>query len=730
MDYVAKPLTEPRLRRRFMVMFALVMTAFALTLGLSIAQTVRQTNEVEAARSRLAIRAAVDDRIQRIADYAYDNGIWDDAARAVYGAAPDMRFITSAWGSATDSGQYSYIDTLVLFDAAGNVVASYHGGKPMPIDGTSNFAKLAGQLKVRASGEEGLASGLFRDEDHLQLVAISNILPSSDESGVDVPAAGPHWIAIAKRFGTKETAEIGRKLALDGARLSEAPLNANAVRILDPAGRPIASIAWVPPHSAWTAFRNSIPILLLGLGILFAVMTASARTSLRWVGRLGSQAMVDSLSKLPNRRALRNALRWEAHNKRMVALAMLDLDDFKLINDQYGHGVGDSLIRTAAGLLVSVADSDMVVVRLGGDEFAILATGRNATARLDQSCRRLIDILKQPQDVGGRALSVATSIGLVEADFAKIDDSEAMRRADIAMYAAKTRGKRRMAWYDEPLHAARGDSDAIAADLGAAIDKGECSVLYQPIFDARSGQVTGAEALLRWTHPERGEVPPQVFLPIAERIGIIEALGRFVILSAARDLLPWQGMRIALNMSRTQMRSPTFAVDLERRLALSGIPPDRLEVEIREALFLAAPEHGLAVSRELRAMGVSLVLDGFGTGSGALNLLRDVEFAKLKLAPTLVKAAGRDDVARVMLQGAIALAHARGIPVCAQGVETHADATLMRVAGCDELQGWIFAPPVTASELPDIVARGIATFDGPPSRVTRASPSQPRRARR
>lgn len=432
-------------------------------------------------------------------------------------------------------------------------------------------------------------------------------------------------------------------------------------------------------------------IIVGGIALYGASAALLCRAGLSKFADLEHMGMTDSLSELPNRRAMHADVREAIARKSEVAVALVDLDGFKLVNDLYGHAVGDKLIRKASDILLDVCGSEARPFRLGGDEFAITMTGPLCNTILEGICRALLERLAQPLDIEERSIAVGASVGLSHWNgVEEVDSSELLRRADVAMYASKRGGKMRCTWFkhdfDRNLEAIR-DMDT---ELRQALLNEEFEVQYQPLVDAQSREVVAVESLIRWNRPDGKPVGPNVFIPVAEESGLINAIGLFVLRQACRDALDWNGIKLSVNISAAQLRNPEFPIQLGQILEETGFEPERLELEITETCLVLDPvvaERSLDI---IRGFGVNVVLDDFGTGYASIGFLRQFRFEKLKLDRSLVVDSEGDEGSRAMMLSSISMAQALKMHVTAEGVETEAQADLVRAAGCDQIQGWLY----------------------------------------
>ncbi len=425
--------------------------------------------------------------------------------------------------------------------------------------------------------------------------------------------------------------------------------------------------------------------------------------------QLASQASHDDLTGLGNRRLLHKRVDEALAGlpPPSVHLALIDLDDFKTVNDRLGHVVGDALLRAVANRLDEVTGGETTLARLGGDEFAVLFAPMAADAA-DAAVARITEALQTPLRVVGDELIMHASIGLADADptvsIAPVDARELLRRADVAMYSAKDRGKDRYARYEPAMDRIAAEDAALSAQLRHAIDRCELHLVYQPIVELPDGVIVGAEALVRWRHPERGNVAPNVFIPAAERSGLIIPLGEWILREACRQAAAWQQhgvtalAKVSVNVSARQLREPEFVARVATVLAETGLPASRLTVEVTET---AVFDDGAALDsvRALHALGLAIALDDFGTGHSSLGLLRTCPVDILKVDKSFVDSVGTDSDQTVIATSLIQIADGLRLQAVAEGVETAEQARELLRLGYRYAQGYHFARPMLPEEL-------------------------------
>jgi diguanylate cyclase (GGDEF)-like protein len=420
----------------------------------------------------------------------------------------------------------------------------------------------------------------------------------------------------------------------------------------------------------------------------------------------------DSLTGLPNRVLLDDRLTQAvAHAERdghCFAVAMFDLDRFKVVNDSFGHRAGDQLIKEVAHRLAGVARTTDTVARLGGDEFLFIM---DCLARREDAVhivRRAVEALAQPIRIGDVDIHATASIGVAmyPADGKGIDTLIA--NADAAMYCAKQRGRNNIQCYASGMNAITQDKVKLESDLHAALALNQLELHFQPKIETASGAIHGAEALVRWRHPERGLVPPGEFIPLAEACGLIDRIGAWVVHEACRQARAWQlqglpTLRVAVNLSALQFRNDNLQQMIAAALAAAELEPRFLEVEITESALMSDPEESVKILEQLSRMGVVVSVDDFGTGYSSMAYLRRFPIDKLKIDRTFIaELLSRADDA-LIVRAIVSLAHNLRLKVVAEGVETSEQLELLRSLGCDQYQGFCFSPAVPAPKFAELL---------------------------
>jgi diguanylate cyclase (GGDEF)-like protein/PAS domain S-box-containing protein len=413
-------------------------------------------------------------------------------------------------------------------------------------------------------------------------------------------------------------------------------------------------------------------------------------------------AHFDSLTGLSNRLHMQTTLEriLAAPNplNRVCALFLLDLDRFKEVNDTLGHPAGDALLRQVSQRLQRIIGNAGHVGRLGGDEFQLILPGKDSKTQLGPLAEQIIQSISQPYILDGSAVTIGVSIGIALAPTDGVTNEALVRNADLALYAAKGRGRGVHHFYAADLHSDAEDRRQLEADLREALVNGGLHVVYQPVVATKSEKIVGVEALLRWNHPTRGFVSPARFIPIAEDTGIIGQIGEWTLRTACEEVAKWPGdIRVAVNVSPIQFANPSLIGVIANALASSGLSPDRLELEITESVFLNDDSNTDATFQMLKGLGVRLALDDFGTGYSSLGYLKKAPFDKIKIDQSFVRGATQKGSRNgAIIRSIVSLAEALEMDTTAEGVETHDELELIRKLGCSHVQGYIYSKPISA----------------------------------
>jgi diguanylate cyclase (GGDEF)-like protein/PAS domain S-box-containing protein len=535
--------------------------------------------------------------------------------------------------------------------------------------------------------------------------------------------------SMSRVFGYSEAYLLGRPLSniLDasaGARLREG--------LGDLAERPYGVLELELPLRHRDGRQCTVQFTITNLldnpsvgGLVLNTRDISERRQLE--DQLVHQAFHDSLTSLANRALFKDrvehALQRTKRQTPSVAVLFLDLDGFKEVNDSLGHEAGDRLLIQVAERLHSCVRPSDTVARFGGDEFAVLIEDASDEIDVTQVADRVLEGLRQPFLVSGRELHVRGSMGIARMDSDVEGADQLLRNADLAMYRAKAAGRGGYERYDPEMHTELVARVQLESDLRRALEAGELYLHYQPTFDLASGQVVGAEALARWKHPIRGQVPPTEFIPLAEASGLIRPLGAWVLREACRQAAEWQRARpqrdkpltLNINLSGRQLQFPEVVDDVARALRESGLPPESLVLEMTESVLMDDSENVLAILRRLKELGARLAIDDFGTGYSSLSYLHRFPVDMLKIDRSFVErlshATDNAELARTIVR----LGQSLQLVTVAEGVEDSTQFLALRRMGCDVGQGYYFGKPMDADEIGRLIGDDLPAADRKPA---------------
>jgi diguanylate cyclase (GGDEF)-like protein len=578
--------------------------------------------------------------------------------------------------------------------------------------GAATLAGTGGNLDRPAPANRAVRLQTFLDRP--AIVAAVAITPRWEAQGS--PDSNAPIVLSVKFIDEGVLAEVASRLQLRNLRMVEANAPAGqdyVFDLTDSDGKTIGSFAWTPTRPGAEIVGSVVPFILVALAgfallvmLVLRHMRRTAATIAAGETRLRHLALHDPLCGLPNRiyfgERLEQIIEQVRKGSPPSAVLYIDLDHFKDVNDTLGHPIGDELIRVVTQRLTHSLRPDDLVARIGGDEFAVMVSSDCDHVALQGAANRLIAALCAPYSIGNQTIVIGASIGIAVVHEHIAGAADIMRHADMALYRAKNEGRNRACIYDTAM-----DSDLIKRklvenDLRAAIERDELRVAYQPIVNNSGEIMLGVEALCRWTHPERGEIPPSEFIPIAEYSGLIIALGEWVLRRACLDAKAWPGITVAVNVSPLQFRRADFVDVVERILAETQFDPTRLELEVTESTLLGNVDTAELAMFRLKGLGVRLALDDFGTGYSSLLYLRRFPFDKLKIDRSFVHSIERAADAAAIVHAVVSLGRGLGMRVTAEGVETAEQQLFLRAAGVHSMQGYRFGRPGSAA---DVAAR-------------------------
>ncbi|MEJ2456683.1 MAG: EAL domain-containing protein [Novosphingobium sp.] len=673
---------------------------------------------------------------------------WDKAIRKLDHEF-DVAFADVNFGSQL----YTFNDVTHTFfvDGAGNVLYASVNGKHADHKTFRPFANIAAQLlkpvreaearraPIKPAAEKQVtvtrpiqAHGVTRIGNTVYIVIATLIQP---DLGHDLPKGPRAPVAItAMPISKAMLHSFASRYLVDDLEIVEAGSNMMGkayFRLTAPSGTEVAALAWTPRQPGMLLLaRLRWPLLAALMLLTFAgwVLIRSSRIIVdelilneEQAKRLGYH---DQLTGVPNRaflfERLPTLLDSVGDKIPMLAVLAVDLDRFKEINDTLGHHAGDCLLKALAERLrtTSADTSDAFVARLGGDEFLLVSPVPDRDAAEDLARRCLDTIMRPMRCVDGMidsgcpqgprcSIDVGCSIGVALAEDSKTDPSVILRRADMALYRSKANGKGCVTFFEPGMDEAFRTRRALEESLRASLTSDTFHVVYQPQVDV-TGNILAVEALLRWTHPELGEISPASFIPLAEESGLIMAIGAFVMRRVFEETAHWRDVRVAINVSAIQMRTAGYAAQVMQLAARAGIDPARYEIELTETALLG---DGPATAENfdiLRRLGFSIALDDFGTGYSSLSLLHRFRVDKIKIDQSFVADLDKSEEVNALVSAIVKLARSFNLGVIAEGVETEEQRTLLIQAGCTEFQGFLTGAPMPADHMAALFAPGAA----------------------
>lgn len=643
----------------------------------------------------------------------------------------DRKFAADNYGSYF-AEYLNYEQTFVL-DGHNRPVLAWEGQQETSLSTFDHFsgeiARLSKDLRERfyvhtASGigfnsKTNAIARLTVMDGHVYLLGASLILP--DSSHRELRRHVPYMVVGLHRLSPAEltTLSDGHLLTTITEVRSGQTVAPEAGRAIftDATGQEKAELTWQPARPGLDLFmRALIPSLLVSAGLGGVALTLlhqsqkTARSLIASEARAKHMAMHDALTGLPNRTLFTDRLTQSTERLRRqggsVAVMCIGLDRFKDVNDTLGHSAGDELIRHSAQKIGSMIRSGDTLARLGGDEFVIIQTDTDAHSAAALA-KRVLEGLKGQVTLESGPVYSSCSIGVTLLQEAEIEAAEALRQADLALYRAKEQGRSQYAFFEVEMDATIKLRKQLETGLREAIHVEAIDVVYQPQVD-HNGRIVGVEALARWTHPQRGPISPAYFVPLAEECGLMMDMGSQIMRRALIDSKRWPGLKVAVNVSATQLRSPRFLPELKEMLVETGVEPRAIEIEITEGMLLNDDQATQNTLNALRQMGFSIALDDFGTGYSSLSYLSRYPVDKIKIDRSFVSNLGVDPDAEALIRAIIKLAKALHLSILAEGVETKAQSQILRQAGCAIIQGYLFSKPVARDEI-DLMMAGQST---------------------
>lgn len=611
-----------------------------------------------------------------------------------------------------------------LLDASGNPVYLWEDGRNVPVEQFGHIAFPVRPFQQSLLHAHSPNSGR-RDRVGFALIDNAPAIVAIGQISGDAADSGQYSMLSIRRLDSAWLETLAQRSLLHGLNFTDSltpvagtghyPLTA-----LD--GFPIGNLQWQADRPGSRMLKVMTPLVLLVSLVITLICILMIRRlwvssvrlsdSLLQLGASEAQAQHlafhDVLTGLPNRalveERMTQALVRLSRQKDKVAVLLLDLDRFKIINDTFGHQAGDELIIEVAHRLNGLVRHIDTVGRLGGDEFVIIQKDITSTQEATALCQRILDVMSHPFTLLGNETWVGISIGVVLAPDDATERMEMMRKADIALYEAKNQGRGQYCLFERSMDESLKTRQQIGADLRHALQaKHGLNVYYQPLMDISGQKVVGLEALMRWQHPVHGMISPTEFIPIAEDIGLITPLGEWVLREACRVARLWPDLTLAVNVSPLQFRSLGFVDRIKAIVRKEQISPSHIELEITEGVLIDDEKAAKKIIDELREAGFRIALDDFGTGYSSLNYLSHFAVDKIKIDRSFTQSLGVTSNASAIIESVVKLGHAMGLIVTAEGVETSGQMTALARAGCNQLQGFLFSEAVPKEQISQFI---------------------------
>lgn len=720
-------------------------------------------NRTAIVRERQLVENALDQSVSQVLDQQKAIAFWDDAVMAVQRRPLDTEWLETNFGVYFHE-TYGH-DEIIIVDGDDQPIYANVEGELTDAQAAYDRHALVWEqilLEARRGAEGGLrqrdrvfaesqgnyrallgasfgrwAGHIMRVDGEPAVVAALSIVPNLDAGLLD---GEPHLLLSVVKIDEAFLEQVGGSLLIPDLSVSSAPLVGGGLmseEFVADDGEALGYLSWSPRRPGRTLLLFILPLVALGvMGAGWGTWVMIRRLK-RASGDLADreelsrhQALHDALSGLPNRHHFVERLQGhldrllQTRNNDQVIVAYVDVDRFKDVNDTMGHAAGDALIMAVAERLQRALGEDDFLSRFGGDEFAVLRRAHGA-GNVEDLAARVRAAFDDSFDLYGQHVRMTASVGIATSPEHGMSPQELMRHADIALYQGKNLGRDRAMVFSAEMAEEVERRREIELDLHAAIETGALSLYYQPLISCGTGAVKGVEALLRWKHPVRGDVSPGVFVPIAEEAGLMPALGAYVLDRAFAQSKNWPDLEVSINLSPVQFRHVDLVELLEKLLAKHDVDPGRIVLEVTEGVLMESSDRNRQILETVRDLGFKIALDDFGTGYSSLRYLCDFRFDKIKIDRAFVTGIHERKRAMTIIQSVVTLGRGLGMDIVAEGVETEAEASIMRLVGVNELQGFHFSRAVPA----DDVAGFVAAF-GQTGETTPASLESPRAQRR
>lgn len=668
-----------------------------------------EMNAIDADRGHKAIEAAIESVVVGLGESAADEATWTEAYINTY-IEPNPAWLDATWGAtARISDTY---DTALLTDKDGNIV--FGESSKGPITGTlgDNYSgadivlnELDGS--VARVGDDATVAHLTRVGGGI--AAIAGAVVHGNTGQASVPREQRRILWLGKRVDDILLREVALRFQLPLPRLVEHVEPGNDSMVLEGAdGSELARIAWQPRRPGDPAFAHSAGIaavVMLVIGLLVSAVLAAFWSSIKSRAQADERdwqnARYDAVTGLPNGFGLAESLKamLKRRGAEPVAVALVGIDGFLDVVDSYGREAGDRLLDRLADLIEAEIGTKLLFARTGPAELALARVGDDAANLVRGFAARLLALANQAVHVDNLQLKIGFSIGVADAEVDRCSIADLIRKAETALARARETGGRQLVDYDPAIEDERRQRLELQADIRRGLDAGEFDLEYQPIVDFGTRSIIGVEALMRWTRRLGGPMSPSIFIPAAERSGLIDDLGMFALRRAVEEIGPLENLKVSVNVSGMQLRNPGLATAIRAVLDEWQMPAGRLQLEVTESFLVAQPERAKRIIEALRRDGILIALDDFGTGFSSIGYLRQFAFDRVKLDRSLVADIDKDAVQSALVESTMVYAFALGLGVTAEGVERKEEASTLARLGCREFQGYFFARPMRLDAL-------------------------------
>ena len=686
-----------------------------VTVMLAIGWMAYRQNQQAENTTRTMVLGGISAMEETVKAFANDYAWWEPGYDGYVAGNKD--WINENFGSGIVDTQIS--DVLLIISPRGVLEYSWaidnDRGTPAEIFTAPVIENIRALLRDVPVANEARTGYLQVGEDIL-LVATARLTPVSRAS--EVRAEDLPYIVQGIYVSPKRLAEIGQSFLISDLNIrnpaTDAEIPEDAPLIQDMDGKVIGAFHWTPPQPGYVVLRRVLgPVS--GALALFAVGALGAAYSTRRLAtelsssevRATVAARTDSLTNLMNRNRFTELLESQEFRdmseRGELAIVYVDVNGFKVVNDSIGHQGGDELVTALSARLSSALPPETVFSRIGGDEFVVAVTGPLAADVVPGIAASLIHSIDKPFIIRGFEFHVTASVGYATGS-AGVTPEELLRRADLAMYQAKSAAERDAVVYHPMMETGALEKKQMETALRKGLETGEFRVVYQPVARASDLSIVSMEALVRWRSQELGQISPATFIPVAEDTGLIHEIGRLVVIQVCRDLQKWPHLRVAINISPVQLRDPGFVDELKELIERHGARPEQIELELTEGILVSNPAIARRKLSALKELGFRLSIDDFGTGFSSIGYLRQFPFDKLKIDRSFVREIGLSQTANALIKALVSLGDAMELAVTAEGIENKEQLSLLRIIQCEYIQGFYISKPIEAGEMEEFLA--------------------------